>query len=178
MLLRVTDRGGAALARRCRARTAKRSTAPATALQVALSGAGLRALGVPSDREGFSDEFIAGMASDENRARRLGDVARTTRLGLGRGSAYRSAGDALCTARPSGRVRSVEAQCAAGFEQIGCLSTGDMDGVEPFGFVDGISQPTSIGTATATRRTPSASTTPICGALGEYLLGYPNEYGG
>ncbi len=37
--------------------------------------------------------------------------------------------------------RSIEAQCAAGFERMACLPTSDMDGVEPFGFVDGISQP-------------------------------------
>src|SRR5271165_3450778 len=49
---------------------------PKTALQVAFTRQGLEALGVTqSVIAGFSAEFIAGMASDENRSRRLGDVA-------------------------------------------------------------------------------------------------------
>ena len=48
---------------------------PETALQVALTAEGLRALGLPGDVvAGFSDEFIAGMAGEESRSRRLGDV--------------------------------------------------------------------------------------------------------
>ena len=48
---------------------------PDTALQIAFSVEGLRALGLEeSVVEGFSDEFIVGMAGDESRSRRLGDV--------------------------------------------------------------------------------------------------------
>src|SRR5688572_5986135 len=48
---------------------------PGTALQIAFSVEGLRALGLKeSVVEGFSDEFIIGMAGDESRSRRLGDV--------------------------------------------------------------------------------------------------------
>src|SRR5205809_481290 len=47
---------------------------PPTAVQVAFTAAGLEALGVPPPAiAGFSPEFLAGM-TDDNRARRLGDV--------------------------------------------------------------------------------------------------------
>ena len=36
---------------------------------------------------------------------------------------------------------AIEAQSAAGFERMACLTTSDLDGIEPFGFMDGISQP-------------------------------------
>src|ERR1700722_16774436 len=46
-----------------------------TALQVALSAPGLRVMGVPEPvLAGFSAEFLAGMADDAQRSRRLGDV--------------------------------------------------------------------------------------------------------
>ena len=48
---------------------------PKTALQVAFTRQGLEALNVPqSVIAGFSAEFIGGMASDQNRSRRLGDI--------------------------------------------------------------------------------------------------------
>src|SRR5215472_1668023 len=46
------------------------------ALHVALTADGMRALGVASPVvDAFSPEFVAGMAGDEARSRRLGDVA-------------------------------------------------------------------------------------------------------
>ena len=45
------------------------------ALHIALTAEGMRALDVPSGViDGFSAEFIAGMAGDEARSRRLGDI--------------------------------------------------------------------------------------------------------
>src|SRR5579864_1266611 len=56
-----------------------RNPPPKTALQLAFTRQGLEALRVPqSVIAGFSAEFIAGMASDENRSRRLGDVAASS----------------------------------------------------------------------------------------------------
>src|SRR5271169_4671490 len=73
--------------------------------------------------------------------------------------------------------RTVEAQCDAGFEKIVCLPTSDLHGVEPFGFVDGISQP-ELDWA---RRRPALDQVRLAytnlSCLGEFLLGYPNEYG-
>src|SRR2546422_9615789 len=50
-----------------------------TVLQVALTSCGMQALKMPQEIiEGFSEEFIKGMAGDENRARILGDVGSNT----------------------------------------------------------------------------------------------------
>ena len=47
---------------------------PSAAMQIAFTAPGLEALGIPSSVvAGFSAEFLAGM-TEENRARRLGDV--------------------------------------------------------------------------------------------------------
>src|SRR2546423_1278123 len=47
------------------------------AMQVAFTHDGLQKLGVPkSADDGFSVEFIAGMAAEANRSRRLGDVGK------------------------------------------------------------------------------------------------------
>ncbi|MGB0124243.1 MAG: hypothetical protein WBP63_12465, partial [Silvibacterium sp.] len=48
---------------------------PETVLQVAFTREGLHALGVADDvLAGFSAEFLSGMAGQESRSRRLGDV--------------------------------------------------------------------------------------------------------
>ena len=64
----------------------------------------------------------------------------------------------------------------SGVGEIECLPTSDLDGVEPFGFQDGISQP-----ALDWSREREAPGEEIeygnLLALGEFLLGYPNEYG-
>jgi deferrochelatase/peroxidase EfeB len=153
-----------------------------TALQLAFTCEGLRALGVPADVvEDFSTEFVAGMAGDANRARRLGDVGPNDpkRWQWGAGERVPHAA-ALLYAMP-GRLddwqRAIEGQCAAGFELMGCLSTSDMGGVEPFGFIDGVSQPLPDWS----RQRPAIDATQLSytnlGCLGEFLLGYPNEYG-
>ena len=69
----------------------ERKPPPATALQVAFSAEGLRALGVSAAiMEGFAPEFLSGMAGEESRSRRLGDVGTNapTRWRWGRPSAY------------------------------------------------------------------------------------------
>src|SRR5205814_1516885 len=48
---------------------------PKTALQIAFTRQGLESLGVSQNViAGFSAEFVSGMAADENRSRRLGDI--------------------------------------------------------------------------------------------------------
>src|SRR5260370_7356486 len=75
-LLRVKDGGGV----RSWLRTAPVTSAiavsppPSTALQVAFTAAGLKALGVPDPvLAGFPSEFLAGR-TEESRSRRLGDL--------------------------------------------------------------------------------------------------------
>ena len=67
-----------------------------------------------------------------------------------------------------------DAQWRAAFEVLDRLPTSDLFGVEPFGFKDGISQPTPDWSL---QRTPKGDQLEygnlLC--LGEFLLGYPNE---
>jgi Dyp-type peroxidase family len=62
------------------------------------------------------------------------------------------------------------------FEVVRWLNTADLDGVEPFGFADGISQPAMDWDQ---ERDTSAAVIDFTNlsALGEFLLGYRNEYG-
>jgi hypothetical protein len=115
---------------------------PQTALQIAVTSAGLEALGVPPNlREAFSSEFVGGMASDAARARRLGDLEASDpalwQWGVGERVPHVAV---LLYAARGGLVdwrRQVEEQYAAGFTQLACLSTSEEQSVEPFGFTGG-----------------------------------------
>jgi deferrochelatase/peroxidase EfeB len=62
------------------------------------------------------------------------------------------------------------------FEEITSLGTSNLDGDEPFGFADGISQPHIDWDQQLERPCTQREYTNVV-ALGEFLLGYPNEYG-
>jgi Dyp-type peroxidase family len=184
LLLRVTD-PAAARAWLARAPITSAVTAdplPRTALQVAFTSEGLRALEVAPDLCGeFSAEFLSGMASDAARVRRLGDVGpndpRYWEWGAGERVPHVAV---LLYAQPGGLAawqREIEAQCAAGFVRIAALSTSDSQGVEPFGFVDGISQPEVDWERKRPVRDQDRLDYGNLSCLGEFLLGYPNEYG-
>jgi deferrochelatase/peroxidase EfeB len=183
LLYRIKNRAAArawlAAAPVATAETAERP--PQTALQVALSCQGLHALGVPEDIIArFSPEFVGGMA-DRDRSRRLGDY------GPNGPDRWRWGGTGavpdvlvLLYAVPGGLddlQRSVTAQCADGFDLLQCLTTSDMDGVEPFGFVDGIAQPRLDWERERPAEDHDVLEYSNIACLGEFLLGYPNEYG-
>ena len=156
---------------------------PDTALQVAVSCEGLRALSVPEDIVGaFSPEFVSGLGQDANRARRLGDVGTNAPDQWLWGTGSRVPHVLVLLYASPGRLaalqQAVEAQCAAGFDILACLPTTDMNGVEPFGFADGISQPQLDWERQRAVRDQEQQTYANRSCLGEYLLGYPNEYGG
>jgi Dyp-type peroxidase family len=160
-----------------------RKPPPRVAMQVAFTSAGLRALGMADDIvEGFSAEFIAGMGSDESRARRLGDLGASDPALWQWGAAQRMPHVLLMLYSVPGGLdvwlRTVTAQCEAGFEELACLTTSDMDGVEPFGFVDGIAQPRVDWDRQRAARDEEQFEYTNLACLGEFLLGYPNEYGG
>ena len=182
-LLRVRNRAAArAWLAKAQVGTAAKGPLPPTVLQVAFTAPGLQALGVPDGvTSSFAPEFVAGLGTDPNRARRLGDVGNNdpAHWQWGGGDAqphvlvmaYAMPGrlDACC--------RDLESHWAVAFELMRWLPTTDMGGVEPFGFTDGVSQPEIDWE----RRIPAEDHDSLAyrnlSCLGEFLLGYPNEYG-
>jgi deferrochelatase/peroxidase EfeB len=157
------------------------ATPPSRALQVAFTAPGLQALGLlPSLLAGFSAEFQGGMTEDP-RSRRLGDAGRNapSEWDWGRPPDVPHV-LVMFFARPGGLDAFVQEATGGawsdGFEPLRWLPTRTLDGQEPFGFADGISQPEidwSQESDAAARRFEYSNVA----ALGEFLLGYRNEYG-
>jgi deferrochelatase/peroxidase EfeB len=182
-LLRIKDASAAAAWLRTAPVTSavELTTPPPSALQIALTADGLEALGVPASViAGFSDEFIAGIAGDESRSRRLGDV------GVNAPSQWRWGGPGrvphlvvMLFAQP-GKLEGVKRDVArqtwdAAFDVLACLDTSDLGGFEPFGFTDGISQPVLDWPQQRSVKGDQLDYSNVV-ALGEFLLGYRNEY--
>ena len=117
---------------------------PKTAINIAFTAPGLRALGVPeSVITSFSHEFRGGMA-EESRARQLGDVQNNAPSNWAWGSCGREP-HAVIMFFAEPEQFDFFAQSAKGntwsdaFEEVGWLATSNLDGDEPFGFADGIS---------------------------------------
>jgi len=155
---------------------------PPTALQVAFSSAGLRAMSVPAGIiDGFSAEFIAGMSGDPARSRRLGDVGANAPAGWRWGGPENVPHLLVMLYGEKGRLaewtESVKgALWNSAFRVLATLSTSNLGGVEQFGFVDGVSQPQIDWDR---RRNLEKSDQLKYGnlvALGEFILGFPNEY--
>jgi deferrochelatase/peroxidase EfeB len=186
LLLRVADAAAAkSWLAGARVTTALRTPEPPDrALQVAFAAPGLQALGVaPAIVAQFAAEFVDGMSGDRNRSRRLGDT------GTNAPGNWRWGGDeahiphvlVMLYALP-GRLHDYMAEVRdaafdAAFTVDTALVSTSAGPNEPFGFADGISQPTidweAAFPAAATEH--DAYTNRI--AAGEILLGYPNEYG-
>jgi deferrochelatase/peroxidase EfeB len=185
LLLRVTDREAARawLAQAPVTSAIQREAPPETALHIAMTSAGLRMLGVEEDVvERFSPEFIVGMSSDASRARRLGDLGPSDPAGWQWGGSPETMPHVMVMlyAAPGGLddwIGSAMSRAEEGFEQLACLTTSDLDGVEPFGFADGISEPAIDWRRERPARDEELSDYTNRSCLGEYLLGYPNEYG-
>jgi len=155
---------------------------PKTALQIAVTCEGLKALGVPSDvLAGFSPEFLSGMAGDSSRSRRLGDVGSNSPQSWSWGAQGSIPHVLVMAYAQPGNLKSwldtiKTAQWDAAFEVLETLSTSDLHNVEPFGFADGISQPTLDWERQRSVRGDQLEYGNLL-SLGEFLLGYPNEYG-
>jgi deferrochelatase/peroxidase EfeB len=159
-------------------------TPPATALQIALTCQGLEALGVDAETIAqFPEEFLSGMAAEENRSRRLGDIGANApaRWAWGGSSARVPHLVVMIYALP-GELDAWEQairgdRWGAAFRELGRLRNFRQDSTEPFGFVDGISQPTLDWERELPVKRPDQLEFSNVLALGEVLLGYPNEYG-
>lgn len=156
--------------------------APQQAVQIAFTASGLLAVGLSQEvLTGFADEFCTGLAGNEARSRRLGDVgANAPENWLWGGNDATSPHLALLLySLPGGLENLRESICVtqwdSTFVELACLPTANLHGLEPFGFPDGISQPEVDWQQSRNPGFASEYTNRVM--LGEFLLGYPNEYG-
>lgn len=151
--------------------------------QIAFTAAGLRALKVPVDGiAGFAPEFLDGLAGDPSRSRRLGDVGPNDpscwRWGNGEAEPHML----LILLADEGAMEGHLAQTLEAMPHPACAPVAINAASthverEPFGFVDGISQPDVDWDG---KLRPGGAKDRLYReriALGEFLLGYPNEYG-
>lgn len=185
LLLRIRDAAAARtwLAAAPVTSAATREPPPEAALQIALTAEGLRALGVPDAVvDAFSPEFTAGMSGDASRSRRLGDVGANDPAHWRWGAADRVPHLLLMLYALPGRLGAYrQAVCPdtePAFDCIAVLPTTDFGNTEPFGFADGISQPLLDWQRQRPARDAEQAAFDNLACLGEFLLGYPNEYGG
>jgi Dyp-type peroxidase family len=141
------------------------------AVNVAFTSAGLERLGLPGDTlRLFSNEFFAGMTTPHRR-RILGDTGPDAPEAWDWGGPAGPPVHALLLlyAKDTARLDGLD-QPAAGFEVVQRLHTSDLDGFEPFGFRDGVSQPIVEGLS-------KTGAPEVTVKAGEFVLGYVNEYG-
>jgi Dyp-type peroxidase family len=156
--------------------------APSTALQIAFTREGLEALQVPGEViAGFSAEFCSGMSGDESRSRRLGDVGTNSPQNWTWGGPGKVPHILLMAYARDPLLEQFmktiqDSQWDDAFGVIDVLPTSNLYGVEPFGFIDGISQPMIDWECRHKINDDQLKYRNIT-ALGEFLLGYSNEYG-
>jgi Dyp-type peroxidase family len=147
------------------------------AVNVAFTSLGLLRLGLADEvLQQFSNEFVHGMTT-EHRRRILGDVGESAPENWDWGGPSSDAVGAvlLLYARDNSELAGLlEEQLGllvdAGVEVQRKLDTSNLDGFEPFGFRDGISQPFVEGLS---KSGPAGQTVRV----GEFVLGYVNEHG-
>src|SRR5262249_6083997 len=129
----------------------------------------------------FSAEFYSGMTGDENRSRRLGDLGTNSPQYWDWGGQNNDPhlvvlvyGRENQLDRGLQEIRGPDWEDA--FDVLKYLSTSNLFGMEPFGFKDGISQPT-IDWKQERQVKGDQIVYGNLVTLGEFLLGYPNEYG-
>lgn len=157
---------------------------PDTALQIAFSAQGLAAIELAEEIiNDFSDEFIAGMASEQNRSRRLGDIGSNHPENWNWGGDKTHSPHLLLmlyaknNQLESFRERTINPLFNQAFKIDYELTTSDIGAIEPFGFVDGISQPKIDWKGKVSTDIHQRDSFSNLMSMGELLLGYPNEYG-
>lgn len=154
-----------------------RPSAQNEALQIAFTPAGLAACGLSdAELQGFSSEFLSGIFGP-HRSRFLGDVAESApEEWLWGGPKTEQVHAVLFVfADSQARLSQLQAElskhhAAHSVRELHVLGTAALSSTEHFGFADGISQPAIDGYHETKSRLHSIKP-------GEFLLGYPNEYG-
>jgi Dyp-type peroxidase family len=147
------------------------------AQNIAFAPSALRKLGLaPETLAMFSAEFLDGMPS-AHRGRLLGDLDDNAPEHWAWGGPTGAPVDLILMlyARDEAGLAALATAQAAAFQGAGLrltqtLATVDLGDIEHFGFHDGVSQPIIEGIPKAE---PAANVI----KAGEFLLGYPNEYG-
>lgn len=157
--------------------------APDEVLQVAFTFTGLQVLGISrAILADFPTDFRSGMTGDEARSRRLGDTGCNDPdkwIWGGPADVPHLLITAIAKSPPALAALEARIKCdlwTRAFDEPLYLPTSDMDEHEPFGFKDGLSQPRPDWERRITARDHTYEYTNLS-ALGEFLLGYPNEYG-
>jgi len=147
-----------------------------SALNLAFTPSGLTRLGLDGGLAGFSEEFSSGMTT-AHRSRMLGDVDGSAPEHWAWGGPANNSVDLVLMlfAADATELAAAEAPqasrlTAGGLVEVMRLDTVDLGDVEHFGFHDGISQPEIEGLGSPAPEENTIRT-------GEFLLGYPNEYG-
>jgi Dyp-type peroxidase family len=148
-----------------------------TGLNLAFTATGLHKLGLAAETLAqFSGEFTAGMTTP-HRQRILGDADDNAPVHWDWGGPTTRPVDVLLMLYAQHEARlsehyAAEARgfAAGGLAELRKLDTAALDDFEHFGFRDAISQPIVEGLG----RTGAAANTV---KAGEFILGYPNEYG-
>ncbi len=179
VLLQIGDpaRGGAWLGQLLGRVTDAGANPTGTAVNVAFTAPGLARLGLAADTLAlFSDQFRTGMTTP-HRQRLLGDLDDSAPERWAWGSPAAAGVDVLLLLYAAGEAalgeladRESAVWASFGLTEVLSLPTVDLGGREHFGFHDGISQPLLEGLPKRGRPDDTIS-------AGEFVLGYPNEYG-
>lgn len=153
--------------------------------QIAFTAAGLRALGTGvTPQAGFDPQFIDGVAGDERRSHQLGDEGANAPAHWHWGVGEQEPHILLLLLASNTTIDSLAQATRNAAEAAGCAAiSGNTSttttplGREPFGFADGISQPAYDWGGTLTPGGSRDRDYRNLLAMGELLLGYPNEYG-
>ena len=151
--------------------------------QIAFTAAGLKALGFDPDTvPGFAPEFLDGMAGDPSRSRRLGDIGANDPAHWRWGTGAAEPHILVILLAQEADIAAFEADTLASMpisvsRSPWSGSSREPVSREPFGFLDGVSQPEIDWDGTLA---PGGARDRLYRnriALGEFLLGHANEYG-
>lgn len=154
--------------------------------QIAFTATGLRALGTEVTPEaGFDAQFIDGIAGDERRSHQLGDEGTNAPANWHWGVGEQEPHILLILLAANTAIDSLTQEICSAAVAAGCVvikgntptTTTTPLGREPFGFSDGVSQPNYDWSGTLTPGGVRDRDYRNLLAMGELLLGYPNEYG-